>query len=184
MAATPERRVVGNILVDLVKFLKNHEAQHGPVELGAEARALLAGRVVMSGWYPLGLFHELLAVLDRLVVKGSERRALELGAAGGVAMRGVKKTYLVPGDPRQSVIAMRHAWRTHYDFGVVSYEDGEDDVQFRIDGYPDIPMVHALMTAGWGISAARAAGSETSLARIVERPWRDGARDFVYRIRL
>ena len=182
MAPPQVRRIAGVAFVDTVKFLKNYERTHGPVALNGEARAVLATRVLASEWYPVETFHALLAGLDKAVFKGSEQRALELGATRGTALRGAQNAYVKPGDPLNSVLAMRHAWRAHYDFGALTAEiTSEGAVMFTVEDYPDIPMTHALITAGWGVGAARAAGSQSASAEIVERPWRSGER-YVYKI--
>ena len=182
MVPPQARRIVGVGFVDMVKFIKNHERSHGPLPLNDEARAFLANRVLASEWYPIEFFHALLVGLDKAVIKGSEQRALELGATGGTALRGAQKAYVKPGDPVNSVFAMRHAWRAHYDFGALTAEVTRDGaVRFTVEDYPDIPMTHALITAGWGVGAARAAGSESASAEIIERPWRSGER-YVYKI--
>ena len=70
-------------------------------------------------------------------------------------------------------MAMRHGWPAHYDFGLLTAaEVGERDVHFRLTGYPDVPMIHALGIAGWALGAARAAGSKRASVDILERPWR------------
>lgn len=170
-------------MVDLVKFTKHYEKQVSPFSLAADTRAFLSGRVVTTQWYPLAYFHDILAALDDRLWHGSEERALELGAGGGAAMRGLQKTYGQEG-PLSSVLAMRHAWRAHYDFGVLSAETPNDSmVRFTVDGYPDMPMTHGMMTAGWGLAAARMAGASSARAEILERPWL-GAKRFVYQVRL
>lgn len=174
MAPAQARHIVGNTLLDLVKYLKNYEKTRGPLAMRDDARALLAGRLMLSEWYPLSTFHELLRVLDRIVVHGDELRALAIGAAGGSAMRGLHKTYVVPGDAKGGVLAMRHGWRAHYDFGVLTADPLDAGVHFALSGYPDMPMIHGLMTAGWGLAAARAAGSTSAVAEIVDRPWVGG----------
>lgn len=177
-----ERRVVGAILVDLVKLVVNLEKSHGSLGLNATSYDIINARVTLSGWYDLAFFWDLLRAVERVLVKGSESRALELGAAGGSTMRGTKKAYVVDGDPKSSVMAMRHAWRAHYSFGRLSCEAlGDNVVQFKIEQYPDIPMSHGLMTAGWGVAAARAAGAQQVSADVLTRPWR-GEGDFSYTI--
>ena len=125
----------------------------------------------------------MLRVIDVLVVKGKEDRAVEMGATGGAGLRGVHKAYAVEGDPRSSVFSMRLAWRAHYDFGNLIAEITDKSVKFKLEGYGDIPMVHAMMTAGWGLGAARAAGSVNAVLEIGARPWK-GEPTFVYEIRV
>lgn len=173
MRSASGRHVIGVVTIDLVKFLKTHERTVGkPLALDSHTRALLDRRVSPTEWIALESFLALLSALDEIALHGDEQRALDMGAAGGTVMRGLHKTYAVAGDPKSSVVAMRHAWRAHYDFGRLSCEPLSDRaVQFTVDSYPDMPMVHGMMTVGWGLAAARAGGSPTATATVVERPW-------------
>lgn len=177
------RHAIGAVVIDIVKFIKNYEKRTGKtLAFSDPTQACLRRRVSQSEWVPIQSFHELLSAVGRIAVRGDERRALEMGAAGGAAMRGVQKAYGVVGDPRASIIAMRHAWRAHYDFGRLTCESRADGaVLFAVEDYPDMPMVHGLMTAGWGIAAARAAGASHVDVTILERPW-DGAPRLSYNI--
>jgi hypothetical protein len=179
-----ERHVKGSNLVDLVKVVKKLQKRAPLPPLAAVTQRVLSERLLDSVWYPLSAFIELFAVVDALVLRGDEARALEMGAAGGaVALTGQAKMYLQPGDPRASVVAMRHAWRARHDFGELEgHLDGDHAVRFRLTGYDDLTMPHAMTTAGWGVAAARAAGSTVASADILERPWR-GDPCFMYRIR-
>lgn len=184
METAAERHVKGGALIDLVKFLKNYEKTRALPALSAPTRGLFTTRLMASRWYPLGCLHELLATLDPLVLRNDETRTLEMGAAGGSTLRGVFKAYVVEGDALSSVLAMRHSWRSQCDFGVLSVSAVDDKtVLFQIDDYPDMPMVHGLMTAGWGLGAARAAGAHGARCVVLDRPW-DGARCFRYRFDL
>lgn len=185
MPRTPERHVIGAILVDLVKSLRKLERTSGrALPVSAAARATLDRRVLISEWVSLDVFLELLHALDALVLKGDEQRAMELGALGGASMRGLQKAYVVVGDPLSSVAAMRHAWRAHYDFGRLSCDTtNEAVVRFTVSGYPDMTMVHGMMTVGWGVAAARAAGAAAVRAEILERPWR-GATTLTYDVQV
>lgn len=174
--------MAGANVLDLVKLVANLEKAHGTQPLSPACRAIMVERVNLSIWYDIDLFHELLRLVDRLVVKGSESRALDLGATGGAALRGILKAYVVLGDAHNSVLAMRHAWRAHFNFGRLAFElPGGNAVLFRLEQFDDMPMVHALMTAGWGVAAARAAGARDASATVLARPWlREG--DFTYRV--
>ena len=166
--------------MDLVKFLKNFGKRRALPNLTPAAKELLAVQIAPSTPYPLELLQELLRVMDELIVKGDENAAMELGAVGGSTFQGVLKTYVTPGEPMASVLAMRHGWRAHYNFGRLTAEEvSQGQVRFRLEGYPDAPMVFALMMAGWAVGAARAAGSKAPKLNVLERPWR-GAAHFVY----
>ncbi|MDB4984997.1 MAG: hypothetical protein JWN04_175 [Myxococcaceae bacterium] len=177
------RHVKGSNVIDLVKFVKTLQ-KRGPLPpLSPAAEQLLEARLLNSTWYAFEPFVELLQVVDKLVLRSDEGRAMEMGVVGGtVALQGPAKLYLQPNDPRATVVAMRHAWRARHDFAdLVASMDGDRAVRFTLSDYPDISMVHALTTAGWGIAAARAAGSTLASLDVLERPWR-GASSFCYRI--
>lgn len=179
-AGLRERTVRGVAFVDLVKFFRNFAKTRPLPKLSPAASELLTTRLSMSTPYSLDALHELLRVLDELVVRGDESRALEMGAAGGSTFEGVLKTYVTPGDPRSSVLAMRHGFRAHYNFGTLTAEEvSPGKVHFRLKGYDDLPMPFALMMAGWALGAARRAGSKTARVEVLDRPWR-GAASFVY----
>ena len=176
------RHAKGANLIDLVRYLKNHGKAHELPAMSANARGLLAERIRGSEWYDLEAFKELMWVADKIVIKGDEARAREMGAAGGVTLRGLHNAYGVQGDPVNSVIAMRHAWRAHYDFATLTAEIPDDKrVVFKLSGYPDVPMVHGVFIASWALAAARFAGSTNAVLEIVERPWR-GEPDLVYQV--
>jgi hypothetical protein len=175
--AMQARHVAGTVVIDLIKFLKNYERSAGPLALSAATRKLLERRVLPTEWVALDSFVELLARLDDAVIRGSEERALQMGIAGGPAMRGLQKAYGVQGDPKSSVIAMRHAWRAHYDFGRLTCEALSDAaVEFVVEQYLDMPMGHGMMTAGWAISAAHAGGAPDATVVVHERPWQGASR--------
>lgn len=181
MHAASGRHVIGVVVADLVRFLINHERATGTtLPLSPEARELLSRRVRLAEWITLASFHELLRWLDQIAIQDDEARALTLGAQGGALMRGLQKAYGVSGDPKSSIVAMRHAWRAHYDFGRLTYDaERPGAVEFSIDEYTDMPMTHGLLTAGWGVAAARAGGATDVKVTVIERPWR-GAPRFRY----
>jgi hypothetical protein len=184
MRSGSQRHVVGAVVVDLIKFLKNLERSSGvPFVFNTHTRALLARRVLGTEWLALESFAELLAGLNEVVIRGEEQRALEIGSVGGAAMRGLQKAYGVQGDPKSSVIAMRHAWRAYYDFGRLTCDATSDStVEFSVEDYVDMSMAHGMITAGWSVAAARAAGSRSVGVTVLDRPWK-GAPKFRFVVR-
>lgn len=181
--ADKERHVKGTAFVDLIKFLKNRRKIAPLPSMSPAAEALLDTRILVSSWYPLATFIDLLNATDQIYIKGSENTALEMGVAAGLNhLNGAHTAYTSSGDPQASVLSMRHAWRAHADFGDLSAEAVDPDtVVFTLKNYKDGKMVHSMMTAGWGIAAARFTGAKSSRAEIVERPWK-GDPQFRYRI--
>jgi len=178
-----ERAVVGALVIDLVRLIEKLERRRDqPYQLSAAARAMTTRRITFAEWVPIAIFHELLGAVEQTLVRGDETRALELGAQSVATMRGVHKAYAVAGDPLASVIAMRLAWRAHYNFGRIQCEQrGASTVRYELVDYPDLPMILGLTTVGWGVAAARVTGSADARAEVLERPWR-GANRLLYDI--
>lgn len=176
------RHAKGTNLVELIKVLKVHQRQR-PIEgLSREAQELLETRILLSDWYPHEPFMELLKVLFEQLLGRSTNKALQIGITGSItALRGPYKAYIRSGDPAASVLAMRHIWRTFFDFGDLKASLDEDrSVSFVLTGYHDVSPVHAAMITAWSVGAARLAGSGTADVEIIEAPW-DGADRLVYR---
>ena len=184
MPATRKRHVKGMVIIDLIKFLK-HYAKSAPLGyMGPSVEKLFTTRLLGSAWYELEPFLGLLQFTDALYLKGNELRTLEFAAAGGVQnLRTVYKAYTKEGDAHGSVMAMRHAWGAMYDFAELSVEfDDAHTVQFKLAEYEGLAMSHALMTAGWGLAAARVAGCADAKVEIIDRPWR-GSVSYRYQVR-
>jgi hypothetical protein len=183
MDAQIQRRVKGSAFIDLVKYLRKLRRYNPLVKLSSAGQALLDTHVLVSSWYPIEGFFDLLKVTDLVLIKGSEKKALELGAAAGmVQLSAVHKNIITTRDPGASVRATRHVWRAHYDFGEMTVASQDDKtVIFKLTGFPDITMVLGMMTVGWAVAAARIAGSQNESADVLERPW-DGSSRLVYTI--
>jgi len=180
--STSVRHAKGTNLIELIKALRVHQRMR-PIEgLSGAAQSLLDERILVSDWYPLEPFLELLKVTyDRLLGRNPER-ALQVGVAGStVALQTTYRAYIHHGDPAGSVLAMRHIWRAFFDFGDVKANlEPDGSVRFVLTGYPDIPPVHAALITAWSVAAARLAGSEKAAVDILEAPW-DGVDRLVYR---
>ncbi len=176
------RHAKGTNLVELIKVLKIHQRQRPIDGLSPEAQELLDTRILLSDWYPHEPFMELLRVLFEQLLGRSTDKALQIGITGSISsLKGPYKAYIRTGDPAASVLAMRHIWRTFFDFGDLKASLDEDgSVRFILTGYRDVSPVHAAMITAWTVGAARLAGSEKAKVEIVEAPW-DGAERLVYR---
>lgn len=178
------RQVKGIVQIDLVKFLRVQQRSAPLPRMSQAAEDLLSSHVIVSAWYSLGPYLEIIDVLDRVVLKGSEQAALEMGAVSGEKlMRTSYSSYIRSGEALECVMAMRHLWSGHYNFGAMTatLDAPGESVTFTLTDYEDISMAHALMTAGWGIAAARAAGAPRATLQVLERPWKGDSR-FCYRI--
>jgi hypothetical protein len=148
------------------------------------AEDLLAERVLDHAWYPHKPFVELLGVMYRDLLGSSEDNALLVGVTGGkYALQTAHTAYVMEGDPIGSVLAMRHSWRTYFNFGELKAEqDGPDFVTLTLSGYPDVVPVHAGMIAGWAVAAAQLGGAAHAKGEILDRPWRGGGLKLRYRV--
>jgi hypothetical protein len=180
--STSDRHAKGTNLIELIKALKVYRRTRAIEGLSPAAEQLLETRILLSDWYPLEPYLELLKVtFERLLGRNMER-ALQIGIAGSTAaLQGTYRAYVQSGDPAGTVLAMRHIWRAFFDFGdLKASPEAQDTVQFVLTGYLDVPSWHATMIAAWSVAAARLAGSSRAHTSIVEAPW-DGADRLVYR---
>jgi hypothetical protein len=170
--------------LELVKLLKNHRRQHPFEGLSAEAEALFSEHLVATAWYPFEPVAELIRLSHRELLKGSEKAALKMGIAGGMhALTSYHKTFVKPGDPLASLLAMRHTWRLYFDFGSLSaVKSGERAVEFVLEGYPDVSPAHGLMIVGWHRAASLVAGAPKTAGEIVLSPWKHASAKLVHRV--
>lgn len=166
------RLAKGINLSQLVAALRKHR-RHRPLgAISPAAQRLLEDRILDSAWYPHEPFLELLAVMYREMLGSREDYALAAGISGGkVALLGAHKTFVSEGDPVASVLAMRHSWRSYFNFGALTAAQQNDHVvTLMLTGYPDVPPVHAGMIVGWAVAAAQLGGAPGSVGEILERP--------------
>jgi hypothetical protein len=178
------RLAKGTNLVELVKLLRHVRKARSFPSFSPAAERLLEERVLPTVWYPHAAFVELIEFTFRSVLGNSAAKAYEVGATGGrVMLQGSHKALVNTSDPVESVLAMRHAWQLHFNFGVLRAEADGRTVTFRLSDYPDVPPSHAYMIAGWGAASGQLAGSAHASAKVLEGPW-DGARELVYQVSL
>jgi hypothetical protein len=172
-----DRHAKGVNIVDLVRRIKTFRRQHPSVKLSPAAEAVLLEYITPTKWYPLEVFHELVDFMYKKNLGSSADKAIEVGMAGGrAALEGFHKVYITKGDPAASVNAMRHGWRTYFDFGELEVKlEGDHTAYFTLKDYPDIPQVHGLLVIGWDMAAAQVAGAKKVTYEILESPWRGGS---------
>jgi hypothetical protein len=179
-----KRLAKGTNLIELVKLLRHVRKLRTFPKLSAAAENLLAERVLPTAWYPHAAFLELIDFTFRELLRGSERKAYELGMSGGkVQLQGAHKALLNAQDPIESVVAMRHSWQAGFNFGALRAEADKASVTFRLSGYDDVPPAHAYMIAGWGAASAQLVGVAAATAKVLEGPWQ-GAKELLYRVAL
>lgn len=177
------RKAKGTNLVQLVPLLKKTRHKQPLGTLSPSAEELLEERILDHVWYPHAPFLELLDVMWRIVLGKSEAHALQAGIVGGKAvLQGTHNTFILPNDPIGSAYAMRHSWRTYFNFGELKAEiDTERTVTLTLSGYADVPRVHAGMILGWAIAAAQLGGAPKATGEFLDKPWESG-RKLRYRV--
>jgi hypothetical protein len=182
-SAAAARRVKGGNLIGMVKMLRHQQKKRPFPSLSPAARALLAEQILVSDWYPYPAYLELLELLYKEMLGKSEERARDAGlAAGRHALSTVHRQFVKIGDPVESLLAIRHTWRAYYDFAELRAERaGPGSVRFSVEQYPDMPLIHGLMIAGWHVAGALEGGATDASTMILEAPWRGDGR-FVHMV--
>lgn len=177
-----KRKAKGVNFIELIKLLKIHRREHPLPALSPETEELMEQRILPNSWYPFPILVELIDVAYGELLGRDPQKALQMGITGGeVALRGVHRGFIVPGDPTSTFLAMRHTWRTYFDFGELTAEvDGDGAVRFTLSGYPDCTEPHGMLIVGWPLAAARVVGAEDARLEVISSPWQ-GADQLVYR---
>ena len=100
------RRAKGINLIAFVRMLKGLRKRR-PIGLLSDAtEAVLGDRVLISSWYSFDVYRELMNVVTREILHGSDASALEMGIMGGrEAFSDYHRQYVAPGDPLATLIA-------------------------------------------------------------------------------
>lgn len=179
-----ERKAKGANFSSLVRSLRTHRKKRPLGPMSSVAEAMLEERILDSEWYPHAPLVDLLRVLYRDLLGSDEATALKVGIIEGkAALQTWHSMYVMPGDPIGSALAMRHSWRTYFNFGELKAEQtSPTEVTLRLSGYEDIQPVHGLMILGWAVAAAQLGGAPHATGEIIDRPWKTGARVMIYRV--
>jgi hypothetical protein len=172
--------------MELVKLLKSHRRKSPISGLSSEAESLMGdAHLLPTAWYPFAPVVELIQVSYRYLMRSREEAALQMGMAGGAYALGTyHKTFVKLGDPRASVLAMRHTWPLYFDFGALSAsDDGNHAAVFTLEGYSDMSAAHGYMIVGWHRAAALAAGATEVRGDLLECPWSGDSSLLVHRVR-
>ncbi|HMJ12736.1 MAG TPA: hypothetical protein VK524_15045, partial [Polyangiaceae bacterium] len=118
MPRIDDRRAKGVSFIELVKLLKAHRRKTPVLGISEPAERLFVEHLLPTAWYPFVPVAEIIRVSYRNLLRGREEAALQMGIAGGTyALTTYHKTFVKPGDPRASTLAMRHTWPLYFDFG-------------------------------------------------------------------
>lgn len=182
MSASSERTAKGTNLVDLVRFLRARRKHQQMPSAPPAAEALLHQRILLTQWYPMPAFVELVEYTWQHVLACDEQAAYDMGASGGrTQLQGAHRALLHPGDAPRTVLAMRHTWRLNFNFGALEAASDGDAIVFTLSGYEDATPAHGFMTAGWAAGAAQMAGAPHARAQVLKCPWH-GGHALVYRV--
>ncbi len=178
------RRVKGVTLEQLVKAVKGLQRRMPHLRLSPRTEAALQERILVSKWYPLQLNLELSAFVYRQMLGSDPNNALMAGVAGGTeAWSGAHRIFVAERGPLDALRAMAPAWGSYFDFGSLTADTIDaGTVRFTIEGYPDIPVYHGMLIAGWHTAAARLCGAHDATADVEQRPW-EGAQKQVHVVR-
>lgn len=183
-AGASNRQAKGVSFIGAMKLLRSYRKTRPIDFLSPKAEVLLSEQVLPTDWYPWPPVSELIETTSILLLDRSEAAAVEMGIAGGKqALTSYHKHFVQPGDPKGSLVAMRHTWRVYFDWGTLTaIAEGDRAVRFVLDGYPDMTSAHGCMIVGWHRAAGFVAGAESTHGEILERPWRDGSPRLVHRV--
>jgi hypothetical protein len=182
-----ERKAKGANFASLVRALKAHRKKSPLGPMPSSAQAMLDDeRIIDSEWYPFQPLVELLRVLYRDLLGSNDAITLKMGILEGKnALQTWHTMFVMENDPLGSALAMRHSWRTYFNFGELKAEQtSSSEVTLTLSGYPDVQVFHANMILGWAVAAAQLGGAPKATGELVEKPWLTGARTLVYRVKV
>ncbi len=153
-----ERRVKGSLFVDYVRMLRSRKDVDWSRYLQPEDLPYLTDRIHPEGWYPMDTFARLgLAILDE-IARGDTFLARAWGRMSLDYLATVHEGFLVPGDPRESLMRLIVLRGSFFDFDAVSL--------------PQLTDTHATVRVQYGMTArAEEAASYQTLGffgRLVE----------------
>lgn len=182
-----DRKAKGANFASLVRALKAHRKKSPLGPMPSDAKAMLENeRILDSAWYPHQPLVELLRVLYRDLLGSNDALTLKTGIMEGKnALQTWHTMFVMENDPIGSALAMRHSWRTYFNFGELKAEQtSPSEVTLTLNGYPDVQVFHANMILGWAIAAAQLGGAPKATGELIEKPWLTGARTLVYRVKV
>jgi len=119
--------------------------------LSPDARAAIEHGVLISSWYPVSLYVEMLIAIDRLFGKGDLELCRVMGNYS--ARVGLSSVYESFGKQRDAHFANRMTpilWKQYYDTGEMQAEAvGEGKAIVRVRDFPEPHRALCLGTLGW-----------------------------------
>ena len=103
--------------------------------------------------------------------------------AGMEQFQSPHKAFITAGDPKSSLLALRHTRQIHYDFGELNTAaESDHSVVLTLTGFNDITPVQAMTNTGFAVATARLAGARNASGEVFEKPWA-GAPQLRFRVR-
>jgi hypothetical protein len=153
-------------LRDFTRSRFGDEAWHHVLaRLKPEARDILFGRLLPSGWYPYGAYVEALKIVVERHLGGNIQRAAEIGAYDlEASLNTVYRALYRIGTPSFIIRMSAHLWRSYFNVGrMVIEKAGRGFATARIEDF----LPHEEVCC-WDIQGAMIRGLELSGASSVE----------------
>ncbi len=166
----------GTNIIELVKMAKVGRKTGQITDLPDRIESFLSQRVLLSEWYPLEDFWELLRVVHEQLLAGDDTAAIRLGEMGAhVAHDGIYKAFIKPGDAGRTLEALDRIWPRLFNFGELRAElQGANGIRYTFTGYGDMPRLHGLVLLGWVRATIAIAGATHKESSIIVAPWESG----------
>ncbi len=147
-------KVKGVAILGLIKFIKKNMQDVLPKvisSLSPETRKYMDEHIILTEWYPYGLYTGLLHALDKIVGKGDLSYCMEQGRLSAKHdLSTVYKIFISFINIELLIKRVMSIWNSYYDTGTVEAElVSQNEIVIIIKGFPDIDMAHVKNAQGW-----------------------------------
>jgi serine/threonine protein kinase len=166
MASAAKGVVVAPMVARLKHVMREKGLTEVPALLPDDLRLIRYERVLATAYYPLDLYHRVIAAAHVVGWGGDDAGARQMGVdAATDALRGVYRVFLTEGDPERTLSTAPRVWAAHYrgssaGFAVLAPQT----VQVTIRDYGPMPRVLQLINLAWTETCARLAGADDATA--------------------
>jgi len=166
-------RVKGTILIDFVKTIKADRSGAYAPFLTPQDQAVIAGRILPSGWYPYETFTHCFNAVVTVLAKRDMEAVRHWGRLYGEnILTGFYKGMLRAGAPMDSLLKYQNHIRNLFDFGEIEVEPlKQTQALIKITGF-DLkfePQYH--MMRGWIERSLEICGALDISCEFVEKSW-------------
>jgi hypothetical protein len=159
-------------MVLLVKMLRAARKAGRLENVDDDVVRLLDERVIITSWYPFEHFIKLLIVAHQRIGDGSDEAARKMGdMAAAEMLLGVHKSFLSPGDPLRTLVALERVWGRYFDFGTLVVHREVSGARVVIANYEDMMQTHGNLLVGWARTAVSMSGADVNVAAVRRAPW-------------